>query len=672
MNILKNMKIRNKLLVPVILQIVLLVLTVVLYFFISAVIKKQEAENEVVKVTTSRLRGMLVSIDSYLNGENSYEAISGEFQDVLTEVKKNEIFEEKSRMTAFAGLDKQFKDVDTMTKENVDIEEQVMELTSFSIRQSDTYLKEISRKLANRALRGSVSDLERLVIAGAAVNTGANFNIKVLFLQVKEKLDTGEQLLAFLDESIKNTAIDEKRLAGTPFAELPTKAQEANLKIKELVTRFVENSKRLLQIRDGIHDVYGGLLKYIDDWEMKRNADTFDSIRKGFLTLFAVIGLIALLIIVLSLTLTKFISAPVNELTERAYDLAVGEVDMTKRLLVESTDDFGELGGWFNQFLERLHQIIIKVRDSSMDIHNATEEISTASEDLAHRTNEQAAAITQTSTTLEEFTSSVRNNTENSAEADMMLTSFNEEIQEKKVLIENVTTTMTEIFDSSKQIDNIIKVINDISFQTNLLALNAAVEAARAGEAGRGFAVVAAEVRNLAQKTAESSKSIQNIVQQNVETTQKGMELVRDTSQFFAEVVEMMGETVVKISNITNASREQSTGIEQINKAIGHMDEVSTHNAGLVEELSATSKTVKSNAMDLEDLVKQFKLADSSDVKGSDYYAEVTKQKKKAKKKVENEKPMEPETKPDINKKDTTPTEDDFFGTDGEEGFEEF
>lgn len=671
MNFLKNMKIRNKLLVPVILQIVLLVLTVTLYFFISAVIQKQETGNETITDTTTRMRGFLVTVGDYLNGEKSYDVLSGEFQDLLTEVKKNEFFNEQSRQAAFTGLDKQFKDVEAVVKDNTDIEKQVMELTSFSIEQSETYLKGVSRKLADRRLRGSVSDLERLVIAGAAVNSGSNYNIKVLFLQTKENPDTAAQLLTFLDQAINNATADEKKLASTPFAELPTKAKEANIKIKELVTRFVENSKKLLQARDGILNIYGGLLKDIGEWESEHVADTFDSIRKGFLTLFVVIGVIALLIIILSVTLTKFISGPIHDLTERAYDLAVGDVDMTKRLLVESKDDIGELGGWFNKLLERLHQIIIKVRDSSLDIHNATEEISSASEDLAHRTNEQAASITQTSTTLEEFTRSVQQNTENSAEADMMLTSFNEEIQEKKALIENVNSTMTEIFDSSKQIDNIIKVINDISFQTNLLALNAAVEAARAGEAGRGFAVVAAEVRNLAQKTAESSKSIQDIVVRNVESTQKGVKLVKDTSTFFAEVVEMMGETVTKISNITNASREQSTGIEQINKAIGHMDEVSTHNAGLVEELSATSKTVKSNAMDLEDLVKQFKLDVTSEVKGSDYKADV-KTKKKEKEKPE-EKPAEPAAHaPDKKKEETPPTEDDFFGTDGEDGFEEF
>lgn len=691
---------------PVILQVLLLAASVAFYFYIGYIIAGQEKGSEAASGITAGIRAMSVQINDFLNGKKSYEELSTVFQGILDEVKKNDYFKDKEKLDAFAGFDTQFKEIDVIVKDNIEIESQVMELTSFSIEQSETFLKEISRKLADKNLRTSVSDLERLVIAGAAVNTTTNFNIKVYFLQLKEKVDNAAQLITFLEESIKNTEADMKRLAGTPFAQLPVKAQEANMEIKDLVTRFVENSKKSGQIEKSIFGVYDGLVTYIAKMESQQNAMVFGSIRMGVLTLSAVIGIIALLIILLSLAVKRFITAPLLELNARAYDLAVGDVDMTKRLHVESSDEIGELGGWFNKFLERLHQLILKVRDSSSDIHHATEEISSASGDLAHRTNEQAASITETSTTLEEFMRSVQQNTENSAEADMMLTSFNEEIQEKKTLIENVNNTMTEIFDSSKQIDSIIKVINDISFQTNLLALNAAVEAARAGEAGRGFAVVAAEVRNLAQKTAESSKSIQKIVMRNVESTQKGVTLVKDTASFFAEIVNMMGETVTKISNITSSSREQFVGIEQINKAIGHMDEVSTHNAALVEELSATAKTVKSNVLDLEDLVKQFKLEASSRVKGSDYISEVKKKKKedkkdfmkpgkpaekkpekklekKADKKPEQKKPEQKFTAPaaKTKKKETAddaaarsskPTEDDFFGIDGEEGFEEF
>jgi methyl-accepting chemotaxis protein len=202
----------------------------------------------------------------------------------------------------------------------------------------------------------------------------------------------------------------------------------------------------------------------------------------------------------------------------------------------------------------------------------------------------------------------VKQNTESAEQVDAMLETFNSEMHDKKRLVENVTETMNEIFDSSKKIDNIVNVINDISFQTNLLALNAAVEAARAGEAGRGFAVVATEVRNLAQKTAESSKSIQEIVTNNVTATQKGMELVKETSDFFNEIIEILGELVNQITYIADRSKEQKTGIEQINEAIMQMDSVINRNASLVEELSASGKRMQTNSLQLQELVKRFKV----------------------------------------------------------------
>jgi methyl-accepting chemotaxis protein len=520
---------------------------------------------------------------------------------------------------------------------------------------------------------------------------GENFkNLDSLF---KEKSEIEKQLTGTAEggntggtPAATDTTAGERSETAAETTEMTETPTESTPDIKQHTGRLIENSKNIARSQAAVYTAFGDVFRYIEAKNAAaETASDFESVRDMFIIIIIAAAVIILTALILSLRLSKTITAAILQMTERAYDLAVDNVDMTRRLQVNGKDEIGELAGWFNKFLERLQHMITKVKTSSNEVFNSTEEITSSSEDLAARTNEQAASLTQTSTTLENFTSSVRQNTENSAEADMMLTSFNEDIQERKVLIENVTNTMTEIFESSKQIDNIIKVINDISFQTNLLALNAAVEAARAGEAGRGFAVVASEVRNLAQKTAESSKSIQDIVLRNVETTQKGMNLVKDTSDFFAEIVEMMGETVTKISNITNASREQSTGIEQINNAIAHMDEVSTQNAALVQELSGTGRHVKQNAVELQELVAQFKIDETSDIKGSDYYTEM---KKKAQAKLEKkekqgvkketatekqtaEKPASPAvTIAAAESAASTPTEDDFFGS--EEEFEEF
>jgi len=287
-------------------------------------------------------------------------------------------------------------------------------------------------------------------------------------------------------------------------------------------------------------------------------------------------------------------------------ELSQGQGDLRVRLEVNTQDEVGELSENFNRFMGALVDIITQVKEASHELMGATDEISSGSADLALRTNEQAASITETSTTLEGFTTIVAKNRDNSEAVSTRLEVFRAKVEDNRSLMNNVTDTMGVISESSQKINNIITVINDISFQTNLLALNAAVEAARAGEAGRGFAVVASEVRNLAQKTAESSKTIQDIVSQNVESTQKGMELVQQTSGFFAEIVDMVMQLVTLINEIVSGSREQSTGIEQINSAIIQLEDVISQNSALVEELSATSKTMKDNAGQLEDLVERF------------------------------------------------------------------
>ena len=269
-------------------------------------------------------------------------------------------------------------------------------------------------------------------------------------------------------------------------------------------------------------------------------------------------------------------------------------------------DEIGHLGENFNNIVRHFSQLIRKVSIASEEVGGAIGEITEGSANLASRTNEEAASITQTSATLEELTAIVKQNRQNSEETGTALVEFNGEILAKSALMSDVTDTMKEIHESGKRIDEIVRVINDISFQTNLLALNAAVEAARAGEAGRGFAVVAAEVRNLAQKTAESSKNIQEIVSQNVESTERGMDLVSRTTEFFSSIVQVMQDILGKIGQITDGSKEQATGVEQINEAVRQLEQVINQNAQLVVHLSETTKNMKVHSVELMELVAQF------------------------------------------------------------------
>jgi len=376
-----------------------------------------------------------------------------------------------------------------------------------------------------------------------------------------------------------------------------------DIKIKEieisgLKCRFF--STKILE--PGSKDVLG----YLTIALSKKNLDDATGAISTSMTLFSLV--LFLVIWFIGNFIINRLVKPLVDAGDKMAVLSEGEGDLTARLEIKTGDEVGKLAGNFNRFIEKLRDIMVQVKDAAARLNDGTDEISAGSEDLSGRTGEQAASISETSTTLEGFTHIVKVNTDNSAEVTRRLGNFNAEMLAKRDLMVNVTSTMKEIEDSGKKIDNIITVINDISFQTNLLALNAAVEAARAGEAGRGFAVVAAEVKNLAQKTAESSKTIQDIVSNNVASTKKGMELVNETSAFFAAIMEIMSELVKKIGEISEGSKEQSTGVEQINRAIMQLGDVINQNTALVEKLSAASKSMSADTHRLNALVNRFKL----------------------------------------------------------------
>jgi len=306
------------------------------------------------------------------------------------------------------------------------------------------------------------------------------------------------------------------------------------------------------------------------------------------------------------LLITRSISKPINHLVIMLKDIAKGQGDLTKRLEVQRKDEIGELAGCFNEFIDQIQEIVLKVQQNAAEMLNATNQITSNSENLKARTYEQNDSISDTAQTLGKFTGILKENSQNASSASTTIQRFNSEVLSRKDLIRNVTETMKAIDTSGNKIGDIVSVINDISFQTNLLALNAAVEAARAGDAGRGFAVVASEVRNLAQKTADSSKTISNIVSENIESTKKGMMLVNETAKFFDSIIGTLTELVKNIENISVGSREQSAGVERINSTIDHLKTVVSHNLKLVDEFTANGHDLNTFAMEMRKLVEQF------------------------------------------------------------------
>ncbi|HEU0264928.1 MAG TPA: methyl-accepting chemotaxis protein, partial [Geobacterales bacterium] len=264
--------------------------------------------------------------------------------------------------------------------------------------------------------------------------------------------------------------------------------------------------------------------------------------------------------------------------------------------------------------VKNLQQIVGNVRVASDAISSATQQIASGNADLSQRTEEQASALEETASSMEELTSTVKQNGENAQQANQLAITANGVANRGGEVIERVVSTMETIADSSRKISDIITVIDGIAFQTNILALNAAVEAARAGEQGRGFAVVAGEVRNLAQRSAAAAKEIKTLINDSVEKVEGGNKLVGEAGETIKEIMTSVKRVTDIMSEISAASIEQTSGIEQVNNAITQMDEVTQQNAAVVEEAASAAESLEEQVQGLVELVGTFRLADSGSI----------------------------------------------------------
>lgn len=306
-------------------------------------------------------------------------------------------------------------------------------------------------------------------------------------------------------------------------------------------------------------------------------------------------------------TLRRAIMSPLNDALRQFDAIAAGE--LTTQVPIRSNDEMATLLRGLAAMQDKLGATVTSVRVGSHSIASSTQQIAAGNLDLSQRTEEQAASLEETASAMEQLTATVQLNAENAHHASDLALRAAEMAGRGRDSVGSMVETMRVIHAGSSKMTGIITAIEGIAFQTNILALNAAVEAARAGEEGRGFAVVAGEVRSLAQRSAAAAKEIGALIAESTERVENGAGLVSQAGETMQEIEAAIARVARIVGEIAAASKEQSEGIKQVSLAVTQMDEVTQHNAALVEESAATAGSLADQARQLSELTAAFKVA---------------------------------------------------------------
>jgi methyl-accepting chemotaxis protein len=349
--------------------------------------------------------------------------------------------------------------------------------------------------------------------------------------------------------------------------------------------QFEESARRALD---------GALLARIDKLSAERNAYIAVSL--------AVMGVVLILFVAMYRAIARQLRAALMAAE------AVASGDLTQHIDTSRNDELGKLMHALKNMNEGLSDIVRNIGSTVDIVSAAVHEVAAGNTDLSQRTEQQAANLGETASSMEQLTATVSDNASKSLQAGTRAVQASGTASEGRKVMEDVVSTMSEINESARKIVDIIGVIDGIAFQTNILALNAAVEAARAGEHGKGFAVVASEVRGLAQRSAAAAKEIKVLIVDSVDKVKDGVALVDRAGKTMQEVGESISEVAQLMNEISSATNEQSAGIQQVGSAVAQMDIVTQQNAALVEQGAASAKALHDQTLMLREHVSRFKI----------------------------------------------------------------
>ena len=450
---------------------------------------------------------------------------------------------------------------------------------------------EVSQALRNLFVVSDPDDIQAQfdIIAGSSARTNANIDKLAATITAPE----GKQALADL-----KAARAEYRVPRDKVVALLKTGRSEEAKIALLLDVKPRQIAYMARVEE--------LIKLQEKLMANSSADVSRTLVQARTTILALLAFAFGFALVTAIWIIRSVTRPIHEAMTIARGVASG--DLAMEFEADGTNETGLLLGALHDMKTRLAHIVGGVRGNAEGVATASAQISQGNSDLSARTEQQASALQLTAASMEQLSTTVRQNADNADQANQLARSASTFAVQGGEVVGQVVDTMRGINDSSRKVADIIGVIDGIAFQTNILALNAAVEAARAGEQGRGFAVVATEVRSLAQRSAAAAKEIKGLIAANVESVEKGTAQVDRAGETMRQVVASIQRVTDIVAEITCASSEQSTGVAQIGQAVSRMDESTQQNAALVEQSAAAAQSLKDQAQQLVGSVAVFKL----------------------------------------------------------------